>query len=564
MAEENKAVPATRQHGPVLESRPSSVQKRNERLSDSEALGRYLAEIEHRFQRGSGVELSFYIGDAGKRTKIALTRPFRGSRRVSRRDFPDAPFHGLTLTEHAVATAVALGLRNDEIGASRGTAKRTVDRQVSNILGRLGFDNRTQLASFIAVSDGWLVPFPEHTLLEAIVPVLGVLGGSTDTPEDSKETPEAETPTLIIGSLLPSDPERGADALAMSRGEELAARGPISVHGGEERFPVRIIRHFVEADEVDAAIDAIVEAGVQGVMLGNFSIPTALAILENEKLRGIPILHSMVNRQVDVFAGPHPRYQHIFKMCADEFVYLRALSAYIRAHAPETRRVAVLIRDGDEPEIKRILTSVFAQSGDLDLLVVKLDERMENHAEIALDLLHFSPDVIYLGVFVESTLVELVSHIRGLLPSSHLFCVWVPGIPGFMQRHPEVAEGLVWSTLVGNSNNYFGVRFRAAFETAYRADPGIGAAAVHFDMVNLLRRAWQDSGTEPLSREITHALSTTQFTGVTGTFHFENGLRRTLCHPFDTDDPSIGQPCLTFEIRQGRSVPLPLPSPTPT
>jgi non-specific serine/threonine protein kinase len=57
---------------------------------------------------------------------------------------------GLTRREREVAALVAEGLSNREIAARLVVAQRTAEGHVENILGKLGFSSRTQIAGWFA------------------------------------------------------------------------------------------------------------------------------------------------------------------------------------------------------------------------------------------------------------------------------------------------------------------------------------------------------------------------------------------------------------------------------
>ena len=58
----------------------------------------------------------------------------------------------LSKREAEVARLIAEGLANKEIGARLFISERTVTTHVGNILNKLGFDSRVQIASWIATS----------------------------------------------------------------------------------------------------------------------------------------------------------------------------------------------------------------------------------------------------------------------------------------------------------------------------------------------------------------------------------------------------------------------------
>lgn len=69
-----------------------------------------------------------------------------------RGDSSGGPLHGLTPRERKIAGLVAQGLRNKEIAAELGITEGTVKVYLHGIYGKLGVENRTELA--VLVTDG--------------------------------------------------------------------------------------------------------------------------------------------------------------------------------------------------------------------------------------------------------------------------------------------------------------------------------------------------------------------------------------------------------------------------
>jgi DNA-binding NarL/FixJ family response regulator len=60
----------------------------------------------------------------------------------------------LTARERDVALLVARGLSNRQIADELFIGERTVETHVGNVLGKLGFSSRTQIATWVVDSDG--------------------------------------------------------------------------------------------------------------------------------------------------------------------------------------------------------------------------------------------------------------------------------------------------------------------------------------------------------------------------------------------------------------------------
>ncbi len=72
-------------------------------------------------------------------------------RRLGVRTWRRSATSGAALTdrEFKIATLVAGGASNPEIAGSLFLSRKTVERHISNILGKLGARNRTELASLL-------------------------------------------------------------------------------------------------------------------------------------------------------------------------------------------------------------------------------------------------------------------------------------------------------------------------------------------------------------------------------------------------------------------------------
>ena len=72
---------------------------------------------------------------------------------VAAETFDDASAAPLGKREAEVARLVANGLSNKQIGARLFISERTVDSHVRNILNKLGFNSRAQIAGWMAASN---------------------------------------------------------------------------------------------------------------------------------------------------------------------------------------------------------------------------------------------------------------------------------------------------------------------------------------------------------------------------------------------------------------------------
>lgn len=505
-----------------------------------------LSFVADNFLRGSLTRLTGYLRwGPEERCRFVLTRLSAHQQSCTVTIDPRAGFHGLTNREHQVASQIALGLNNQDISSAISCSPRTIDRHVGNILSRLSLDNRAQIASLVALTGGWLLPLNHHSSLVDRSPALAALSVRATRSTSDEDDAAQVFQRFRIGSLIPSGADRFDDALAMSRGEDLARTK--NLRGGplESDRSIDIIRVQSPSESAREALFELIDSGIHALVLGNFSPSVAVQLLTCTKDLGIPLLHSMVDNRLRDFVGPTTQFGHIFQICSDETVYIRAFAAYIENHLrprSATNRITLVLREDESPSMQDAFRQLIEGLGPEEVQVLEYDDSTVNWASLALEIQQFQPHAVYLGIYLESSLATVLDYLHRSEVESHYYCVWVPGIPGFVERYPEIAEGLIWTTLVGNSGNYFGTRFRRSFESEYGSDPGIGSAAVHFDMVTLLKRAWSEADHSTHADDLVASLQEVQYQGVTGSFHFENGRRKALCYPSTRTTPLSDNP----------------------
>ena len=124
-------------------------------IADETVLGRSIVAV----LRGLGPQAFAAAWAEGRRTPVELMI----DRALGRVPFPDplSPSGGpnaetgvgpLTRREWEVARLITQGLSNREVGKALAISERTVDAHVQHILNKLGFNSRTQVAAWVAVS----------------------------------------------------------------------------------------------------------------------------------------------------------------------------------------------------------------------------------------------------------------------------------------------------------------------------------------------------------------------------------------------------------------------------
>ncbi|MFJ8951097.1 ABC transporter substrate-binding protein [Streptomyces sp. NPDC102381] len=491
--------------------------------------------------------------------RVSLDVPDSG-RGVVRLDVYDteAPF-GLTVRELEVATCVAGGLGNPEIAAVLACSRRTVATHLEHVFAKLGVRARTSVATLIAAEDAYVAPLPSTDLVlpPALLRVLGVLGEEEPAARPAASRPPVRRPA-VLASVYPAGPLAGGPVLAMRRGARLAVRD-ISARGGVSGRDVEHLAVSATPEQLLGTVRDLAERGVDGILFGNFPLPVALPALAAANASGTPVLHSMTGRALSEGVRADPAgLGAVFQVCSTESAYVPGLLRTVRdledsgAFRPRRRRLAVLQRAStfDEGVVERVQRQAAEADWELVFLESVADDALD-FADIVHRLEAADPDLVSLSIFPEPTLRAFLEATAAMRDSATFHAAWSPAAPEFARRLGELSEGLLWSTVIGNVDGPLCTAFEQRFRAAFGADPGPAAAAVHYDMVNVLAQAWSRVSRPWDFAAVREQLRTSTSFGVTGAHQFVGRGQRGLSYPDETGDPARGHPHLIYRITGG-------------
>ncbi|WP_156993229.1 ABC transporter substrate-binding protein [Pseudonocardia acaciae] len=497
--------------------------------------------------RGGHLRYLDIAGNAVRRVSVDV--PDSG-RPVARLDVVDAEApYGLTVRELQVATCVAGGLANQAIADALGCTRRTVATHLEHVFAKTGAASRALVATLIAAEDAYVAPLPSPDLVLP-APLLAVLGSRTV----SAVSVPRQRPALL-GAVYPT---AGTGVVAMRRGARLAVR-ELNARGGIAGRRVEHVTVTATADGLGDAVMALTARGVDAIMLGNFPFPFARPAIADAAAAGAPVLHSMTGPALsdDVHADPGG-LGAVFQVCATESAYVPGLLRTLRyladrgAFRPGRRRLAVLQRESTfDAGVTERAQRQAARAGWNLVFLEPVPDRAASFTDLVRRLDLAEPDAVSLSIFPEPTLRAFLTAAAPLRGRALLHAAWSPVAPGFARRFGELGEGLIWSTVIGNVDGPLCAGFERRFQATFGAEPGPAAAAVHYDMVNLLAQAWSRVSRPWDFVAVREQLRSIASFGVTGAHRFVGRGQRGLTCPDDTGDPTLGHPHLVYRIAGG-------------
>ncbi|MEV8607301.1 ABC transporter substrate-binding protein [Amycolatopsis sp. NPDC051373] len=502
-----------------------------------------VAERAVRSLRGQVVQYLDVADNVVRRVTVDVTD---GDERLARLDVVDttAPF-GLTVRELQVATGVAGGLANQEIAKALQCARRTVATHLEHIFTKTGTNSRVTVATLLAEHDAYAAPLPA---VELVLPatLLSLLRTSLPArPRTTKPRP------ALIGAVYAAG--AGPEVVAMRRGDKLAVT-ELNARGG---IAGRQVEHVALGATPEGLLDAVEELtarGVDAVVFGNFPLSYARKAIATAAAAGAPVLHSMTGPALsdDVHADPRG-LGAVFQVCSTESAYVPGLLRTLPhlGHG-RRRRLAVLPRESTfDVSIPEQVERHAAAAGWELVFAEPVPDHTRDFSAVVRQLAHAKADAVSLSSFPEPTLRAFLTAAEPLRDRTLVHVAWSPASPGFTDRFRSLSDGLLWSTVIGNVDSPACHAFEQRYRAAYGGEPGLGAAAVHFDMVNVLAQVWSQVSRPWDFAAVRRQLRSVASFGVTGAHQFLGRGQRGLSYPDDTGDPTRGHPHLVYRIEGG-------------
>jgi branched-chain amino acid transport system substrate-binding protein len=346
---------------------------------------------------------------------------------------------------------------------------------------------------------------------------------------------------------------RGA-ALAV---QEINARGGV---GG------RLVEHVIaevsgqSRDEVAAALAQLRDMEVDAITLGNVSPRLGVPAISEAAEYSAPLMHSMVSPALTEHVHDNPGHLgRTFQVCASETAYLTGFLRTLDALAgsgqwrPPSPRIVVVARSVDAPEVADLLDAASTAGGWQLVDFIPVDDVGVPWESVIARIVRLDPAAVFVRTYVESELATCLRMVNLSGISPLLFAVWTPSIPDFADRMGSLAEGLLWSTVIGSYDDPISGSFLRRYRHRYGAAAGTGSAPIHYDMVNMFASAWARVDRPWDFGAVAEELRTGVHRGVAGPYFFGGRGQRALTYPDDTLDASLAHAHLIHQIQSGVS-----------
>jgi branched-chain amino acid transport system substrate-binding protein len=376
-------------------------------------------------------------------------------------------------------------------------------------------------------------------------------------------TAGAKSEPIKVGSLHGLTGWDAAQAKEMHRGSEMAVN-EINQLGGVLGRPIE----WIEVDTRDYELEQVLSAAetliskhrVDYVIYGYSYVEAPLY----DKLAdaGILFLHTETIRNFAIWVRNNPDKGWLgFQPDPIETFYGMGFTVFLDSlektgvWKPRNRKVAIIkSEDSYGQTIAETFREEITKRGWTitmdDLAPLGTVEWGSFLAKIRAD----PPDVIFNTNWSTPDIVAFVKQFHERPVNSLLYGQWAPSTPEFRELAGDLANDMVWSTLIGYlpEDDPIAGPWKRRYRQLYGEEPG-HQAAVNYDMFWLWATAVALAGDPYNKRKVANMLERLAYRGVCGTYRF-NEEHWVPPYPDLVNDPSLGIPHHIYQIRELQDV----------
>lgn len=505
--------------------------------------------------------------DTDERVRIRITPTRPGSTMRELRVEQPGESYGLTRRELQVLTLMCGGLTNREISATLGSSVRTVTTQAASILLKVG--RPTRAGAVAMAMDQALLSLPIPGPLEGFQ---SLTAGRLEIAVRRDDPPPVRLPMikasrlapLRIGHLVPATlPDEAVD---MRQGSQLAVEH-VNARGGVGGRPLEHVSVLSDVFDIEALSEGLEDLGAKGVdalVIGyNGDYERMETFLKAVADHGVPMLHASTSGLASDIVSDNPgALSNVFQLCGPDRLYghgvVRFVQEVMLPRSQPRLRTKTIVAVDPPPGMSVLDDDAAAALERAGWHVARIERRSavcdsDEIARIVADVAAVHADLVLVPSFFDEELLRAVLISTGMGPDKPLvYAIFTAAFAGFLDRHGDVAERLIWATQTGTYPDGFGMTFRTDFERRFGRSPGRSQASIHYDAVQLLTRAWNEVENPRRASEVSPRLRNLVHRGVNGTYWMNNPTQspRTLLD--HTLDASVAQAQLIFQVQNGR------------
>lgn len=396
--------------------------------------------------------------------------------------------------------------------------------------------------------------------------VVGGAAGYFLAPDDSSSgtSGSASGEDIKIGSVSPVTGPYSGDGQEMVRGQELAIDEINDLGGLGGRKLVQVVADVSDLSPenyVQAAQRLVNQEKVAAVFSGYCTNnSTEFSIYADA---GVPMFH-LNTLQANVDYVTDKGIDNIYQGCPSEIWYGKGfvplMQEWIKTDAWKPSSNTAAIVTSNDPYSISIAKAFQTEVKNIGWQVPIYEEVTAPNADwgpILSKIRANPPGLIYMTDYIPGDLASFAKQFSSSPTPSLLYQQYGPSIPEYLQLAGDAGYGVIWSTTIGTLPDQIGEDFLALYESTYDTKAGLSQAGGQYDLVRLWAQTAAMAGDPFDFEKVNTLLKNVIFRGVSGTIRWISDTELAVApYPDLVNDPSLGMPHLTYQIQDGKQVPV--------
>jgi branched-chain amino acid transport system substrate-binding protein len=390
----------------------------------------------------------------------------------------------------------------------------------------------------------------------------GALIGRASAPDetDAATVPAASSgKPYVIGSPYPTTGPYAADGDQMKNGTQLAI-DEINAAGGIAGRPIKrvIVDCKIDSPEgVTAAFNNLVSQKVDAIVGGYVQVDAPTYDIVPPY--GAPYLHgNTLQSGVDKVIDDPERYHMMFNVDPTEVWYGRGFPAFLDTlmqggFKPPAKTFTAI--EGDivySQTIAREADKAVKGAGWKTNKIQKVVTPVSEWGPVIRALHADNPGIVFNAHPAPADQAAFMKQFAANPTNSLVYLQYGPSIPQFLELAGPAANGVVWSTVVGNVADEKGKDFNKRYEQKFGAPPGHDQAPQGYDTIHILANAWAKVGDARDFKAVCDAIRNSSHRGVCGMYNMNRSGQFTMPYPEGTKDPSMGMAHQFLQVQDGK------------
>lgn len=369
---------------------------------------------------------------------------------------------------------------------------------------------------------------------------------------------------IKIGSVSPVTGPYSGDGQEMTRGQELAIE-EINANGGVLGRKLEVVVGDVSdlspENYVQVAQRLVNQEKVAAIFSGYCSNDsTEFSVYADA---GIPMFH-LNTLQANVDFATKNKMSNIYQGCPSETWYGKGfvplMQSWIDSGAWKPSSKTVAIVTSNDPYSISIAQAFQKSVEGIGWTVPIYEEVTAPNADwgpVLTKIRSNPPGLIYVTDYIPGDLASFAKQFADSPTRSLLYQQYGPSIPEYLELAGSAGYGVVWSTTVGTLPDELGQAFLDLYQKKYNAKAGLSQAGAQYDLVRMWAQTVGMVGDPYKFEQINALLKNVAFRGVSGTFRWISDTELAAApYPDLKNDPSLAMPHMTYQIQDGKQVPV--------